>query len=113
MEFRRTDDRSGTLAVDGELTILRAPELKTTLLEALGGNDRVEIDLEGMTEVDLPCLQILCSAHQASVQAGKCFRIARPCPAIFGQRVREAGLARDMGCPRDIKHSCIWMGGWT
>ena len=112
MEFRRKDDRTGTLVLDGELTILRAAELKAALIEALGGNDRVEVDLSGLTEIDLSCLQVLCSAHQASVQAEKSLRLSQPCPAIFRQRLREAGLARDKGCPRDVQHTCVWVGGW-
>ena len=52
------------LAIEGEMTIYRAAELKQTLLGALGNPGPVQIDLSGVTEVDSAGVQLLMLVRQ-------------------------------------------------
>lgn len=59
------------LCLEGELTVANGAALRERLLAAMEMGDRVEIDLERVTAVDLAGLQLLCSAHRTSVEKGK------------------------------------------
>ena len=56
------------LKLDGSWTIERAQELKHALVEALKDSDHITIETEGLREVDLSALQLLCSAHRTSLR---------------------------------------------
>ena len=56
---------AATLALDGELSIYRAAELKPVVLQALAKADAgLEIDLSAVTEFDTAGLQLLMLAKQ-------------------------------------------------
>lgn len=99
------------LKLKGNLTIERAHELKQALLEALRNNDRIAIDLEGITDVDLSCLQLLCSAHRTSLRLGKQLTLHGEQSEIFKMAVRDAGFPRILGCHEDPERGCLWIGG--
>lgn len=48
-----------TLRIEGEMTIYRATELKTMLLESLAQPSPLEIDLSAVTEIDSAGVQLL------------------------------------------------------
>ena len=68
-----TEDRMGVRIVrlTGDLTISRADEMRSALLESLKGAEHIEIDLSSVEDADLSCLQLLCSAHRTSKHLGK------------------------------------------
>lgn len=59
------------LLISGPMTIEDAAHVKTSLVEALASSLLIEVDLGAVEAIDLSCLQVLCSAHRAAVQAGK------------------------------------------
>jgi anti-anti-sigma regulatory factor len=103
--------RNGILSIEGEVTLPKAGEFKASLKEAFGAADHIEVDLRGVSELDLSCLQLLCSAHRTSVRLNKGFAIASPRPEVLHQWVERAGLTRHVGCPQDLHHTCLWSGG--
>jgi anti-sigma B factor antagonist len=69
-------------AIDGELTIYRAAELKPVLLNALEGNKEVEIDLSAVSEVDTAGVQLLMMTKRAAQARGATLRLSAHSPAV-------------------------------
>jgi anti-sigma B factor antagonist len=74
---------SARLAIDGEMTIYRAAELKPLVLDALKDHSTLELDLSGVTEMDTAGLQILVLAKQAAQAAGSSLRLSGHSHAVL------------------------------
>lgn len=61
-----TGKRAEKLALEGNLTIDRAPELRQRLIRAIGENDLLTLDLSAVSSIDLACLQLLFSARRSA-----------------------------------------------
>ena len=105
-----TEDKLGVRIIrfTGDLTISRADEVKSALLESLKGAERIEVDLSSVEETDLSCLQLFCSAHRTSKHLGKFFGLRDNTAGLFKRTVRSAGYARSSGCVLDTDNQCIW-----
>jgi len=71
------------LALDGELTIYRAADLKVEVLEALRKAATLEIDLSGVSELDTAGLQVLMLAKQTAQAEQRTLRLAQHSPAVL------------------------------
>jgi anti-sigma B factor antagonist len=78
-----TADATGTLRIDGEMTIYRAAELKGVLLQALRAPRPLEIDLAEVTDIDSAGVQLLMMAKQAARAQGTELRLVRHSPAVL------------------------------
>lgn len=105
------DDRPGSLLIriQGELTVQHAAELKACLLSALSSAQSVRVDLEAIEDIDLTCLQILCSAHKSALFAGKNLCLGDETPEHFRNSLDAAGFSRLQGCTMDTGDSCLWI----
>lgn len=72
------------LALEGELTIYRAAELKARLLEPLqdAGAVSLDIDLSRVTELDSSGLQLLMLARRQALAQGGALRLVDHSPAV-------------------------------
>lgn len=70
------------LAVEGELSIYRAAELKAALLGAVAAGDALELDLSKVNEMDSAGLQLVLLAAREARAAGKRFAIAARSPQV-------------------------------
>lgn len=89
-----------TLAIEGELTIYRAAELRETLLAALAASPDVDLtlDLSGVTEFDSAGVQLLMAASKSAQARGRALRLVRHSPSVLdGFRVLD--LAGQFGDP--------------
>jgi len=59
------------LAIEGELTIFRAQELREAIIPVITVSDEVEIDLSSVTEVDASGMQLLVATKLEAVLRGK------------------------------------------
>lgn len=110
MDFKKEDSgQTGTLKLDGELCIQRAAELKRILLNAQKGAGPVLLNLEGVTDVDLSGLQLICAAHRLAVKSNKSLSI--DVSARFRQAAMDAGYKGDRGCTFDQDQTCLWRRG--
>lgn len=100
---------SGVLTFSGELTVEYVGEMRTALIQALINVDHVEMDFSGVTEVDLFCLQLLCSAHRTSLRFNKRVNFVGSQSAKFRETQEAAGYSRVTGCGLDREHSCFWI----
>jgi ABC-type transporter Mla MlaB component len=92
----------------GELTLDHAEELRSALIKALIDVDRVELDMEKVTAVDLSCLQLLCSAHRSAVRMNKLLALRHGRPDELNRAADEAGYLRRAGCRLDSYKTCLW-----
>ncbi|MYM21367.1 STAS domain-containing protein [Duganella sp. FT135W] len=70
------------IAIDGEMTIYRAADLKVTVLDALRKTRVLEIDLSGVTELDTAGLQVLMLAKQTAAVDQRELRLLQHSPAV-------------------------------
>ncbi|MBV7539109.1 STAS domain-containing protein [Duganella sp. sic0402] len=75
-------DEITRIALDGELTIYRAADLKVSVLEALRKARLLEIDLSGVTELDTAGLQVLMLAKQVAAAEQRTLRLVQHSPAV-------------------------------
>ena len=71
------------IAIEGEMTIYRAADLKVTVLEALRKTKVLEIDLSGITELDTAGLQVLMLAKQTAGADKRELRLLQHSPAVM------------------------------
>jgi anti-anti-sigma regulatory factor len=100
------------LKLEGSWTVNRAHELKQVLLEALKNGDGFVLELEALGEADLSFLQLLCSTHRASLRLGKTMILHEKKSKSFKQLANDAGFKRNLGCHRDPRLGCLWIGEW-
>jgi anti-sigma B factor antagonist len=71
-----------SLAIDRDLTIYHAAELKNELLEALAAGDQLDLDLSRVEEMDTAGIQLLILTKQEATRQGKALRIVQHSPAV-------------------------------
>ena len=74
---------TGRVAIDGELNIYRAADLKTLLQGELSRSNVLEVDLAGVTEVDSAGLQVLMLAKQTARAENRELRLVGHSPAVL------------------------------
>lgn len=95
------------VAVTGPMTIARIGEIRDGLLEAFALGQKVQLSLEGVTEVDLTGLQLICSAHRTSIASNLELSISG-CQETIAAVAELSGMPRHTGCAQDLEGSCVW-----
>ena len=106
-----TSDDKHVLTLYGELTIEHAGELKKVMIDALKNSEHVNDAIGNVTEIDLTCFQLLCSAHRTALKSNIQLTLSSKDSDIFQQMVRNSGYARHDGCSQDPGQTCLWCGG--
>jgi anti-sigma B factor antagonist len=70
-EFSHSEPRPGVLALQGELTVGNARELKELLLASIRRQPELEVDLLNVTKVDTAGVQLLLMLHGEAQRTGK------------------------------------------
>jgi ABC-type transporter Mla MlaB component len=100
------------LRLEGSWTVRRAHELKQILMDALESAESCVLELEDLEEADISFLQLLCATHRASLRLGKSVMIHDKRSVFLKQLVYDAGFKRNLGCHKDPRVGCLWMGEW-
>jgi anti-anti-sigma regulatory factor len=108
---REKSGNSGVLILGGEFTIERANELKTALIRHLDSVECLRINLKNVSEIDLSCLQLLCSAHLTALGQGKEVIVTGADNEVFDQAWHHAGFHSFCCGITDEKATCFWQGG--
>jgi anti-anti-sigma regulatory factor len=106
--FNQSGNKS-VIMLEGDLTLPHAKALKEIFTKALQESDDVSIAIVTAQNVDLSCLQLLCSAHRSSILLKKDLTFIGSPPQAFNDAVEAAGLARAAGCKLDRGNKCLWM----
>ncbi len=96
------------LVVNGSLTIENAASLKKVLIKSMKKAEHVDLHIDNVPELDLSCLQLLCSAHKTYRDSNKYFTLSSGSAEAFSETVKAAGLLRHMGCESECEKSCLW-----
>ncbi len=108
-EIIEGEDRT-TLVVNGEVTIQNTLGFFDALEEWIEKSDTLELNLGGVVEADLTCLQLLCSAHRALLKMRKTLIVTGgEFPEAISKVAREAGFVREQGCCGEGIHRCMWV----
>jgi anti-anti-sigma regulatory factor len=98
------------ITLEGDLTLAHAEALKGIFTKALQESDDVSIAIVTVENLDLSCLQLLCSAHLSAMRSKKKITFIGSPPQAFNDAVEAAGLTRGAaGCKLDNGYSCLWM----
>jgi anti-anti-sigma regulatory factor len=103
-----TDDVN--VNVSGEATIIHARELKDAMGHALSGCQSVTVCTDAATDVDLSCLQILCSAHRMARYLNRKLAVKNAALGALERAISNLGYSREAGCG-DENDSCLFTGG--
>ena len=94
MEFNiEQAGETGTLKLDGELTIQNVAALKVTLRDALDKVSLCKLDLYTVTSIDLAAIQLLHSAFKSAESMGKSLELIEVENVIFKKGVKSAGYS--------------------
>lgn len=97
---------TGTLVLEGEMIIDHADELKGILLDALQHNRTLDLNLTGISKVDLFGLQVLCSAHRSALKTDQKLTMHGEQPGAFHDAIHLAGFNCSVACVAD--KTCPW-----
>lgn len=101
------EDR-GLLTLNGPVTVEQARELHGSLLDPRGAVADLAVDLSGVNEIDVTCLQLLCAAHHAAAPEGRRLRLVNVGDGLR-ESIEQLGFLRHVGCSGDKSGSCLWM----
>src|SRR5579862_1405503 len=76
------------LHLQGEATLTRIDELHQVLLDAARSHKELSLDLAGVIEIDVPVMQLLCSA----ARSGCVLRAVGEIPAAVSAQFHRVGL---------------------
>ncbi|MCX5828972.1 MAG: STAS domain-containing protein [Deltaproteobacteria bacterium] len=107
-EITGGEDRA-TLTVSGEVTMQNALAFRDALKEWIEKGDTLDLNLGGVAEADLTCLQLICSAHRSLMNTKKTLTVMGELPESISKAAQEAGFVRERGCRGEESHSCIWV----
>ena len=101
-----------TIITSGErLTIENAAEFSRIIRDALEASHLVAIEFEPAVEIDITCVQILCSACKSAANSGKVFSYHGPQPHSLADIITRCGAERHSVCKHNNGSTCIWFGG--
>jgi anti-anti-sigma regulatory factor len=95
--------------LSGNLTLSHANEIRDKLINAIDGSASIAVRFGGVQDVDLSCLQLMCSAHRSALKKHKQIAVEGPVPMALKEAATAAGFMRLKGCTLDPDNSCIWM----
>jgi len=95
------------IVLKGALTIQRISEVKEELMEAMNQVDNLMINLSEATELDLSCLQLICSGHRTAIRLNKSLSLINKAASV-ATRFGDAGFTVKEECPCFCGETCVW-----
>jgi anti-anti-sigma regulatory factor len=108
MELKvRRKGKTRILNAHGTLAIEDAEALKKSLVSCIDKANEVIFDIEGMEDVDLSCLELMCSAHKTAERSEKKILIKGSPSAALWNSIEDAGYFSRSVCETGSEN-CIW-----
>lgn len=104
----RNSGTLGILTLQGSLSGPQAEELRTHLVRGLDRVDRLIVNCEQVTSIDMVCLKLLCTAYRVSHVLKKDFALAGDRTALFRRAARAAEYAHCPGTGQECETGCLW-----
>lgn len=106
MEFKVKEcGKEGVLNLKGDLTIARSNELRTILTNSLNSVERIILNLEDVTDVDVSCLQLIYSAYLTANNSNKHIKVNR-CSSAFTNVMKITGF-HNKDCFLECGNKCF------
>lgn len=107
-------DNSSFIYLEGDVTIAMASELKDAVLKHIAESQYLTINVENVEELDISCIQLLCSANLTSERKNKkiIMKLGKQ-KDVFKQMMIESGYDPVDGCPESPCKRCLWKGDKT
>ena len=99
------------VTIGGNMTIQHGGAIREALMQALGSATALRLDLAQVTAIDIIGLQLICSAHRATIEQSKRFSVMMAGNAAIEATALAVGYCRRTGCVEDIEHTCVWVEG--
>ncbi len=99
-----------TVKMGGPLTIEHVAELKTFMSNVSGEAEEILVDLDDVTDIDLSCIQLLCSANLSFDKTRKRLTRKSAQTKVITRALSEAGYTREMVCHDKPCKNCLWKG---
>jgi len=96
LEFSGSQAR---ITLEDVLTLPYADEIRNVLIKALDEAHEVAITFRNVTELDLSCLQLLCSARRSAIRVNKRLSLAGSMPELVQRSIETAGYSLLAGLP--------------
>ena len=102
-----SEEKSGTLSFDSDMTIAHVAEIKKRLVEALNDAEQVVVDVSAATAIDVAGIQLLCACHRYSCQNGKQMCVELGDNEMFASFLDEVGFSRSFVCTHGSDDNCL------
>jgi anti-anti-sigma factor len=99
-----------TVKMGGPLTIEHAAKFKNFISNLPGEAEEIVLDLDGVTDIDLSCIQLLCSANLFFDKTRKRLIRKSAQTEVITRALSEAGYTREMVCHEKPCNNCLWKG---
>jgi len=99
---------TGTLNLEGDLSIEHAAELKEGLVRALTSVDHIIIKLDKALGFHLSAIQLLCSACKTAMRQKKLVTLAGNMPDELKRTAEQAGFSQHKRCIPNNENCCFW-----
>lgn len=80
------------LGFSGSATLRKADDIADRLKEALSAGDHIEIDCDGLEEVDVSFIQILIATRKSALASGKELTLTAPAQGCLLAALTAAGI---------------------
>lgn len=97
------------VALQGDLGLREARQVQALLSEALGVARAVELDVRGITGLDISIVQLIAAARRSAQQRGGELTLVSEPNNVFATTVTRAGLLRADGAVRTADEG-FWSG---
>jgi len=98
---------TGTLMLEGDVTIHRVNDLKSSLIEAFESAEQVTVDVSSTTAIDVAGVQLLCASHRFSRSRGKKMCLKLGDNIRFADFLEEVGVPLDFICSHGENDQCV------
>ncbi|MBU1168781.1 MAG: STAS domain-containing protein [Proteobacteria bacterium] len=104
-------NKTRVLHIEGDATIAMAEELKNQVAQGLLESESLTISLEKVADIDISCIQLVCSANRSFENHNKKLRVKT---GKNSEQIKkfliEAGYDTSGGCPEGACKQCLWKG---
>jgi len=101
----------GILTLRGKFSRFHAIELQTHLTRGINRANRLIVNCEQVTSLDMTCLRLLCTAYRVSYVLNKGFVLAGDRAALFRLAAGESESTRCSGAGLGCDSACLWSDG--
>lgn len=105
------DGLSATVSMSGNMTIESITELHRALREGLDSYQRLTLDVHQLSSIDLPAMQLLCSACRTAAARQRIMLSGTDLPECMMSTGRNLGASPGLPCNQNSNDPCIWFGG--